>query len=906
MSQNSSNRHKRQRSSAQHQQFHFEDDQHFQSLLPPPTLTEEGSSAQHFPIQHRNDQTIDTSGRYQQRQPQHGLHQHSVFYTGQEFPPPQYLQQQVPQTDFTATTLQFPYLGTFSMPPPDLAGVDSQFLPHTDIAASQTSRPSVLPWNSAPAVFGHNKNVSISTHFDMFSLNEPIPYEQPTAARVGQPQTHVSLLALLPYTSRQFAAPQLRVPSSNFFPPGSGHIGEPHLRIPSLDQSAEQREISFDLGQHDQPILRQFLPKILKIDAFNFNTFLLDILNGIGTLPPLDDFYNLIYNNESYPENVLQQERIDQLGNTDTSGAEVLSQILDIFRDPETLLTYYPNIDLAENKLSSVNIHELLRSFLALKILHDSLILVNDASSDNPATIPRLNIYKVYFILCQKLILMYPIELIRTSLQQKLILGQSKLGKLIKLVYPNLALKRLGRRGASKYNYMGVKWNTGIVSEEILSLCEEDLPKLGDIFKNIKKLIDHLRKRTAPTHLTPNPGNRVLNRRQSTVSTGIQDTPPSKEFSLLKPQVTFLQPRTKYPIQGFSPLALVSDPQVVDPKISWFGAARHHSLLALQDFRIGPNTISDILLNTSHMANDDSWLYNETVRLVDLIVKSELRVEKEYLHLFLVFSVDLLPTMLIYDDLTEKSARDVLLRKNLKFLVAHIALRYSGNSLVDYTDVLAFVGVVKRLIHLSELIESFCLSELDSHLLENMRNDVDRLTSNTEEAEFDDGRIVSPAGVIFAGGILRTLNAYQLLDFAQSGMTSAQKVIDVVKDDAASSQDNLMAAVRRLIEDTAAGIENGPTMSLQDVSTQVSIGLIELVHGDILTEKLSLHYPALVLRDIALYNANRLLTHVYDLRFIGASGALSQTFRFWWLICMFSQEYISLLSELVGLHESLT
>lgn len=662
-----------------------------------------------------------------------------------------------------------------------------------------------------------------------------------------------------------------------------------------------------------EPMLRRFLPNIVKIDAFNLNSFLLEILSEIGTLPPLDDFYNLLYNEKNYSPDFLQlseQEKIDKLAQSvNPEAMEVLHQILEIFRDPQTLLSYFPTMDVSSSKLLSVNIHELLRSFLALKILYDSLIQVDEipSSSESPATIPRHSIYKVYYIICQKLILKYPTDSNSTSLQQKLILGLSKLGKLIKLVYPTLTSKRLGRRGASKYNYMGVKWNPSIVSEEILGLCEEDLLRLADIFKNMKKLMDQQRKRSlVPRQLISSGRRSSHHRRQSTVSTGFQYMPSTADHTHLRPQVTFVQGLTKFPREGLSPLSLVTDPDNVDPRASWLGASRHHSLMALQDFNIDSQTIHSVLLNTERMANDNSWLYSEVASKVETIVRSEFREDKEYLHLFLALAIDLLPLVLIYEHSGEKSRQIQLIRQNLKHLIVHLRSRFAGSTVVDQGDISAFVGLVKRMAHLTELLELLCRSDLDTGLLQSMGNDVDRLLLSNEDYPSTGGGLISLSRFTFTQGIVRTLNAYQILENDDGKVMPPEKVIEVVSNDAAACKENLRRALKRLIEDTASGIENGPTMSLEDVSSQISIGLVELIHTDILTEKLAQHYPAFVLREMATYISNQLLTNVYELRFVGGPGVPNETFRYWWLIATFVQEYVALLSEIVGLHESLT
>ncbi|GEQ72941.1 hypothetical protein JCM33374_g6629 [Metschnikowia sp. JCM 33374] len=122
----------------------------------------------------------------------------------------------------------------------------------------------------------------------------------------------------------------------------------------------------------------------------------------------------------------------------------------------------------------AVNYHELQRSFLAVKILFEFIEKVEDKTQ----TLPRLSLYKVYCILCQKLIHKHPEISIPLSLDRHLMLGQSKLGILIKLVHPDLIWKRLGRRGHSKTHYIGIRWNESMVDKDVTSLINVDLASI--------------------------------------------------------------------------------------------------------------------------------------------------------------------------------------------------------------------------------------------------------------------------------------------------------------------------------------------------------------------------------------------------------------------------------------------
>lgn len=787
--------------------------------------------------------------------------------------------------------------------------------PQTEPVANPYSRPHAQTSKSAPEIHGHQKNVSISTHLDMFSLNEQDPYDTAPTNRHAPSQPlfgHSSLFqeyARLPYaTQLRSTTHLLELPHQHHVP--SGYVPHAAPRQPSPEHSHESKDSIQLTTQPSKSMPSKLLREIVKVDAFNLNSFLLSVLNEIRTPLPLDDFYNLLYNHENNSSFALQndpQGKIDRTTMmTSSDSLSVLQLILDVFREPQVLLSYSPSIDMSGCKLSSVNYHELLRSFLALKILFDSLVEVNEGpKSLELPTLPRLSIYKMYYILCQKLILKYPTESNSTSSQQKLILGQSKLGKFIKLVYPNLLSKRLGRRGESKYNYLGVKWNTNVVREEIIDLCDKDLPMLADLFKNQKKALDLQLKRPLPYRQLVSQRRSSHHRRQSNVSTAFNSSTGISD-SRIRPQVTYVRSYTKFPFAGFSPLSLASDPENIDPQTSWLGAARHHSLLALQDFGINLQMIRNYILNEERMNQDDNWLFRELAVKIEMILQSDNREDKKYLHLFLILAIDLLPIILIYEPTGERKLSIVLIKNNLKMLVSKLGPKFSGNPLVDSGDMKAITGVMKRMIHLTDLLESFCKPTLNSELLADMRSDVESLSQTAVDVDFDGDSHISQSRLIITQSVLRVIHSYQSLLNDDGEDIPADRVIEIVNDDARILLDDLIASLKRFIDKIANALENEPNLPLQNISKQISIQLVELIHTNVITERLAKHYPIPMFKDMVTNISNHILTFFYQHKLEQGIGRPNLSFRHWWIISTYFQEYFALLSELVGLHESLT
>lgn len=608
-----------------------------------------------------------------------------------------------------------------------------QFQQTSALLPSGTLPPSSLGTSSTSlhvsALRQHQKNnLSISSHLTLFSLSgnnpPPLPPQQP------QPQQHPLQ-----------------------------HHPQPLQPILSGSSSSEETKRT---DKENSAILNELLFNLTSVDGSNINSFLLTMLRKINLPFTLDDFYNLLYNDRqrSLLDNISYQNKIDKTvvsSNTNEMAVDLINQLLNVFKNPNLLIEYFPNLEDKDNKLVNINYHELLRTFLAIKILYDILIQLQLSDEDDPQhyTIPRLSIYKTYYIICQKLIASYPSASNTRNEQQKLILGQSKLGKLIKLVYPNLLIKRLGSRGESKYNYLGVMWNENIVQHEIKQLCEDhDLNDLGEIFNNDhnnpfatlatssgnvttssspRRGLGHRRnssklKLKSENILGNNPFLQPLHSSSSLSqphqqqqhsqlhqqqhhhhqhplhpqnisepsSAVIPQQLPEYENAISAPRLSFVKLNLKYPIDvNFS---------VLDDN-NWFVTLLYESYSRQPS--INPSLIQQIFLKNEFLLNSSSLLRN----LIDSVIKP-LTMEETYpnvdLTLYLIIILEILPYLLLV-----KSSTNINLLKNLRLNLLHLINNLNGelkklNSPkfpIERSTI--FLILVKKLINLNDLLITF-------------------------------------------------------------------------------------------------------------------------------------------------------------------------------------------------------
>lgn len=523
---------------------------------------------------------------------------------------------------------------------------------------------------------------------------------------------------------------QLTQPFFNEFQPKFSHKHNnlsisSHFNLFNLQDKKQPPPANTGLVNVTQdPIYHDLINQLNNVDASNINSYLLTILKSLQTTNlPVDDFYNLLYNGDKL---INYNQKIDKSLITSNQSDLILNEILNIFKSPNSLIDLFPSFSNKENKLTNINYHELLRTFLAIKILFDMLVELPLDSDKEPQnfTIPRLSIYKTYYILCQKLILTYPSSSNTIGEQQKLILGQSKLGKLIKLVYPDLLIKRLGSRGESKYNYLGVVWNDNIINDEIKNFCEQyDINDLNNLFSDNSRLSTsiqsnsssprkHHRKNSSKSKIKlemplefeypkpdkntqqQEPGSLIPEKQKRLSQQSIQE-----EQLISGPKLSFIKPSSKYPVENnFTILSNNED--------NWFQEISIQ--ISSQNRQISREIVHQIFLNNDNLLNKDSLLNNMFDLLIKPLDESPHQANID-LKLYLIIIIEILPYLL----LIKSSSINITFLKNLRLNLLYLInnfnneIRKLNSNQFKISTSTIFLIMLKKLININDLLITF-------------------------------------------------------------------------------------------------------------------------------------------------------------------------------------------------------
>ncbi|GEQ67636.1 hypothetical protein JCM33374_g1301 [Metschnikowia sp. JCM 33374] len=248
--------------------------------------------------------------------------------------------------------------------------------------------------------------------------------------------------------------------------------------FPSLD--FVRPSINYSISTELKQYCAELEPYLKKIASSRYFDAIFNIVRQFGHHVSLGELYNLLYNTRQFVEAMVNSELSTS---PKLNSVKILHLVLVTLRCPQFTLDILPYKSIKKLRVSAAKHQEILRTFLAIKILLVAVQRVEFPFMDL-YSVKRATVYNFYYLLCQQLIQKYPRNSRIDGLPKNIILGQVIIGKLINLIYPNLPLKRLGQRGKSKAHYIGLTLNYSMLDSETRHLLDFDLSHLKDYFSS--------------------------------------------------------------------------------------------------------------------------------------------------------------------------------------------------------------------------------------------------------------------------------------------------------------------------------------------------------------------------------------------------------------------------------------
>lgn len=427
----------------------------------------------------------------------------------------------------------------------------------------------------------------------------------------------------------------------------------------------------------------ELIPLINKVTRNNYWEFLITFLKKCLHQVPLDEFYKLLFNADKNKgsEPLL---KIHKSGSTpfEKEGLQLCHFIIQTFSCTWNDIKPFASGYVTNSLLSTIEPQDFRRVFLAAKIMFDTI-----SQSENPtefsSCVSRSDVHQLYLFISEKLLKTYLVNG-NTPLTKDLVIGQSHLGKIVRLKHPNLTSIRLGRRGSSKYHYVGISWNRTFMDEEIVNLLHL---KEGEKLRSLKfTKIVYLKALPMP-----------MNKPQEEGNSPVKKPPNLSKYT----NYSFVQKLSKYPRDDCSPRSWLVVAGKVPERSKWVDFILLKAVGALKRRGID---VSNLIENFTVDMFSQRFLLTfteEFIRCLAILRKTASK-EEVYLQLYLVVLLLVFPVILSDDEEVSRDNRSQL-RTNLEEFAARVNIELRMLK-VEYPHFLIIVtNIIQKMIHINDL-----------------------------------------------------------------------------------------------------------------------------------------------------------------------------------------------------------
>ncbi|GEQ67608.1 hypothetical protein JCM33374_g1273 [Metschnikowia sp. JCM 33374] len=652
----------------------------------------------------------------------------------------------------------------------------------------------------------------------------------------------------------------------------------------------------------DEALVGDLLPLLKNVTSQNFGGLLVDILKKYHVYIPLDDFYLLLYSRN--PPDWSNSKSETPSTETPTSaylklkGLKICHLLLKVFQGPDTRDQVLPGGSAHSASLSTVNYHEFLRTFLALKIIFTSV-----QKSEVPArkvhavSVPRTIVYKIYYILCQTLVDKYPAIADFQGFRQSLTLGQPVFGKLTNLVYPNTPTRRLGKRGNSVAHYIGLTLNSSIVDKEFRDLLELDIPQLRDHFNEPQRIRRH-----EQSHKWMRNVHATHKKRSLTPFSAPKPSPaaslPCTSSPSRKPLLSYVGPSCTYSKWDCSPRIWQTAPQAIPLQSSEAKVRMDNSMGALKSYDIdfGPLLVT---FNNGIFLEENGDRLSKTLVFGMKTLLNASAPKEAYMHLYLVILLLVFPAVLA-SDAEISVASKFHLRASLNNCVAILEHEFINLDSFDEPSLHIFKRLLRKMIHLNELTSCKVKLGYAYHVFQEIIRDIESEANCRVEYLSDRSSLEDT----LVRGVVTSIHAYNFKFVNEENSDeSSEFIIDAVISIAKAFQKSALSSTEdiRNIHTATNPFDDSP----QDVAYQIFKVSSARLHI-FLQNPIIVKLPIPLITFIMLHFTNSMQYASFH-EFQKRDPELSkETFKTWWVFSTMFQEYLNIISEVYALSETLS
>ncbi|GEQ67610.1 hypothetical protein JCM33374_g1275 [Metschnikowia sp. JCM 33374] len=609
-----------------------------------------------------------------------------------------------------------------------------------------------------------------------------------------------------PYLSCPMSPPQ------NSNTPASGH--HPKMAVTSKRENDGFQDFTMCPSspeglQGPNAAFEKFLPLLKELRPPKFAIFLVKLLRENHEHVSLDEFYRLLFDWTNTRLQFGASRSISGVLNPDCSDSKFKEYtlcylVIQMFKDPEVFLHHFPKHAAENSLLYSVNFHEFLRVFLAVKILFVSVKEV-EKSSVGHTTVPRIVLYKSYYIICQKLIDNNP-AISNVPGFENMILSESHWGKLTRLVFPNLIVRRLGGRKHSKAHYVNLKWNTSVVDADILKKTGLELEK-PDV---------HFPKQPSTFLNTPR-GQSV-----KTVYKNQNNKPTPKACE--KPSHSFLEISYTFPSANCSPRVWKKKINTIPKLTKWGEEKLQNSLEVLEGFHVHLHQDIKNFNAAVFSGKTNDIISRILISSTDTLLTSSAPPEA-YKHLYLLGLLLVFPVVISSDKEIPFNYK-TRFRESIITSVTKLETESTKVASIDQISLKIFIGLLKKMASLNELTSC----KFDPHhakkVLIEMICDME-VAADTKRGSLAES---SPIEEAFMNSLIFAMNAYNFKFEDERCTTGDNSMIEALSG-YLNSFKNIFIILKEEISKLSAYANNVYCTEVpQDLPYKVFKTLVEVFH----------------------------------------------------------------------------
>lgn len=577
---------------------------------------------------------------------------------------------------------------------------------------------------------------------------------------------------------------------------------------------------------------------------------------------PLDDFYNFLYT----PKGQVARLPIDGIKLHRAIFTESGNEGLNLCKETlGNLLLPKINGYSDENpgdylRPSIMNKHELLRIFLAIKIIFDAVEIV-EYSARSDIFLLRTSIYNAYYIICKKLSQKYRTSSNSSDLQYDIILSLSKFGKVFRLNFPNLKASRLGRRGNSKFSYRGMTWNRLLIDEDIKALSELHISDIESHFKpKIQK-----------------------NRKES-------------EFQLVnsarKPLYSFIDLSNQFPGSYCALRIWKIIPGNLPQQSQWSTETMQKSMEALKYYGIDISA-SIIHLHSERFSPESiSWFLEDVLQKIRILM-GNFACDEAYLHLYLVVTLLISPIIFASDHELDINSKPKLSTYLTNF-AERLEFEFFDLSLLNRNNIMGFAKIVRKMISCIKVLLSYLPTSLAKRTARTIGYGY-QISKEPVLANY----LEKIASEIIHRAVITACNALNW-EFAEESLRSDLEYrADLIQKLTAPYLDYTKKVL------SCSGISlteidnlNHPTYEL---SLHIFCDLMRIFHDVFMTDQFALQLPIKLIELMVNSTVNEFQTTAFHTYGELDPEISKEMFKVWWIYATASQGYMSIFCEIVAL-----